>query len=180
MRRLINKASMRLNGLGIFLACSLGLVTGHTSAEDLKVACPEGEHGTALLVHVSNIRYLEGNLRAQIYGSNPDDFLSKGKKLFRIDVPVESDGEQDVCVPVPGPDTYALVIMHDRNANGKADFFTEGFGFSNNPKLKFSPPNAEEVMIKVSEGILEVPVELYYILGSDDGEAEKRRKMRRR
>lgn len=180
MRCLNNKVSKRLNRLGIFLVCGLGLISVQAFADDLQMSCIEGEQGAALLVRVSNIRYNEGNLRAQIYGSNPDDFLSKGKKLFRVDVPVVTGNEQDICVPLPGPDTYALVIMHDRNANGKADFFTEGFGFSNNPKVKFSPPDAEEVMISVSEGILEVPIDLYYILGSDDEEAEKRRKMRRR
>ncbi len=179
MRRLINKASIRTKELGVLAAFGIGLINPAV-ADDTMTTCTADGSGAALLVQVSNIRQNEGNLRAQIYGSNPDDFLAKGTKLYRIDVPVKNVGEQEICVPVPGAGTYALVVMHDRNKNGKADFFTEGFGFSNNPTLKFSPPDAEDVMIEVPLGVLQVPVDLYYILGSDAEEAKKRRKMRRR
>lgn len=181
MRLVFNKASKLIAGIKYTsLVLCMVLASSVSYADSLDISCDTSESGAAILVHVSNIRYQEGNLRAQIYSSNPDEFLASGKKLFRIDVPVAAVAEQDICVPVPAPDTYALVVMHDRNANGKADFFSEGFGFSNNPKLKLSPPDAEDVMIEVPEGVLEVPVELYYILGSGDEETKKRRKMRRR
>ncbi|MEX0297846.1 MAG: DUF2141 domain-containing protein [Kordiimonas sp.] len=180
MRRLINKVSIRSKKLGFITAFGFSLMNPMVSADDGETMCVADETGAAISVQVSNIRYNEGNLRAQIYGSNPDDFLAKGTKLYRIDVPVKTTGQQEICVPVPEAGTYALVVMHDRNKNGKADFFTEGFGFSNNPKLKFSPPDAEDVMIEVPLGVLQVPVELYYILGSDNEDAKKRRKMRRR
>jgi len=128
---------------------------------------------------VQNIRTDEGNLRAQVYSSNPDDFLAKGKKIVRVDVPVEAAGEQEICVPFPEPGTYAVVVMHDRNANGKADFFSEGFGFSNNPKLLLAPPDAEDVMIKVPEGANKTSVKLKYIIGADE-QQDKRRKLKRR
>ncbi|MBL4836952.1 MAG: DUF2141 domain-containing protein [Kordiimonadaceae bacterium] len=172
-RNLTLKTCCYLFGCAVILSSSVAV-------QAVQAACAVGETGTALRVDVSNIRYLEGNLRAQIYGDNPDDFLAKGKKLFRLDVPVTNTGEQTICVPMPGTGTYALVIMHDRNKNGKADFFSEGFGFSNNPKLRFAPPDAEDVMIKVDAGVLDVPVKLFYILGSDIEEGKRRRKMHRR
>lgn len=179
MRCLRNKASIARLKLS-FAAIVCGLVATPVQADNIGASCVAGQSGAAILVKVSNILYDEGNLRAQIYSSDPEEFLEKGTKLYRKDVPVRQAGEQEICVPVPGPDTYALVVMHDRNKNGKADFFSEGFGFSNNPKLRFSPPDAEEVMIKVPSGVLHVPVELYYILGSGDDEQKKRRKLRRR
>jgi len=147
---------------------------------DMYDVCEAGGGGAAIFLHVENIRSMEGNLRAQVYSSNPEEFLEKGKKLVRVDVPVTLEYEQSVCVPVPVPGLYAIVVMHDRNANGKADFFSEGFGFTNNPKLGFGPPDAEEVMIDVPEGVSKANVKLKYILGSDDEKKKKRRKLKRR
>lgn len=180
MRRTVIKVTNLMRGIGFAAFVSMGVISAPANADSLSATCDVGEGGAAVLVQVSNIRFLEGNLRAQVYSSNPEEFLEKGKKLFRVDVPVVANETQDICVPMPTPDTYALVVMHDRNANGKADFFTEGFGFSNNPKLKLSPPDAEDVMINVPAGVLEVPVELHYILGSESEETKKRRKMKRR
>ncbi|MBV1901110.1 MAG: DUF2141 domain-containing protein [Kordiimonadaceae bacterium] len=166
--------------IGMYLLGCVVILSNSVAAQALPPACEVGETGAMLRVDVTNIRHLEGNLRAQVYGSNPDDFLAKGKKLLRLDVPVTNTGEQTMCVPMPGTGTYALVVMHDRNKNGKADFFSEGFGFSNNPKLRLAPPDAEKVMIKVDAGVLDVPVRLFYILGSDAEESKKRRKVHRR
>lgn len=142
--------------------------------------CTAGENGAALYVQVENIRSVEGNIRVQAYSNNPDDFLAKGTKLLRVDTPVKYQDEQAVCVHVPGPGTYAFVVMHDRNANGKADFFSEGFGFTNNPKLGLGPPDAEDVMFTVPEGVTNTKIRLKYILGGDEEKKEKRRKLRRR
>jgi len=142
--------------------------------------CEAGTGGAALFIQVENIRSVEGNLRAQVYSNDPDEFLAKGKKLVRVDVPVKTQGEQSVCVPMPAPGTYAIVLMHDRNANGKADFFTEGFGFTNNPKLSLGPPDIEETLIKVSAGVDKTTVTLKYLLDDDSEKSKKRRKLNRR
>jgi len=142
--------------------------------------CEASSGGAALLVQVKNIRSTEGNLRAQVYSSDPDEFLAKGKKLVRVDVPVTQEGEQNICVPVPSPGTYAFVVMHDRNANGKADFFTEGFGFTNNPKLNFGPPDVEDTLINVLHGVGKTMVTLKYLLDDDNEKSKKRRKLNRR
>jgi uncharacterized protein (DUF2141 family) len=83
-------------------------------------------------------------------------------------------------VQLPAPGTYSFVAMHDRNANGKADFFSEGFGFTNNPKLGLGPPDAEDVMFAVPAGVTKTTVTLKYILGDDSEKKQKRRKLRRR
>lgn len=142
--------------------------------------CEAGSGGAALFVQVKNIRSIEGNLRAQVYSSDPDDFLAKGKKLVRVDVPVTRVDEQGLCVPVPSPGTYAFVVMHDRNANGKADFFTEGFGFTNNPKLNFGPPDVEDTLVNVLAGVGKTMVTLKYLLDDDNEKSKKRRKLNRR
>ncbi|WP_262696296.1 DUF2141 domain-containing protein [Kordiimonas aquimaris] len=147
-------------------------------AEDGSCIAPDGI--AVISVSVDNIQVIEGNLRAQIYSGDPEEFLEKGKKLVRVDVPVVTTDTSTICVPLPAPGTYALVVMHDKNSNGKADFFSEGFGFSNNPKLSFGPPDAEDVMINVAPGVNEQSVTLNYIFGADNEKKDKRRKLRRR
>jgi len=171
--------SAALFGFDAFGGHGATAVAADSMIDDVNVMCETGEGNAALLVHVQNIRSIEGNLRAQIYSSDPEEFLEKGKKLLRVDVPVAVENEQSVCVRVPAPGTYALVIMHDKNANGKADFFSEGFGFSNNPKLGFGPPAAEDVMISIPVGVSKTTVVLKYILGSDEENVQKRRKLKR-
>ena len=140
--------------------------------------CDAGAAGSALLVRVEAMRDTDGNVRAEIYSSNPAEFLEKGKKLVRVEVPAMGDG-QTICVPLPSSGRYALVLMHDRNANGKPDFFSEGFGFSNNPKLALGPPSAEEVMFDAPEGVLQMTLSLTYIFGQDEEQKKKRRQIRR-
>ena len=147
---------------------------------DIENQCTVEAGQAALEVTVDNLQTVEGQMRAQIYSSNPEDFLAKGKKLVRVDVPVETLEGPVICVPLPAPGTYALVVMHDKNANGKADIFSEGFGFSNNPKLSMAPPDGEEVMFVADAGISRHTIELTYIFGGDDKKKEKRRKLKRR
>ncbi len=149
-------------------------------ATDIESQCMVEAGQAALEVTVDNLQTTEGQMRAQIYSSNPDDFLAKGKKLVRVDVPVKTLDGPVICVPLPAPGTYALVVMHDKNANGKADIFSEGFGFSNNPKLSMAPPDGEEVMFVADAGVSKHIIELTYIFGGDDKKKEKRRKLKRR
>lgn len=131
--------------------------------------------GARALINVMGLENQEGNIRVQVYSSDPEEFLEKGKKLLRVDVPVSSLDSQ-VCVVLPNPGTYAMVVMHDRNANGRADILTEGFGFSQNPKLMFSKPDHEEVAIAVPEGITEIDVALNYMFRLENKERRRRKR----
>jgi uncharacterized protein (DUF2141 family) len=171
------------------LSLVLGAVCGFSAAvaddqnpdtPSIHDVCDAGEGGAALYVNVENIRSIEGNIRVQAYGEKPEDFLEKGAWVVRVDIPVETEEAQSVCVQLPAPGTYSFVAMHDRNANGKADFFSEGFGFTNNPKLGLGPPDAEDVMFAVPAGVTKTTVTLKYILGDDSEKKQKRRKLRRR
>lgn len=170
-------------GLGfVVLNAPVALATTSDSAtvpHDMK-ACEAPAPGDVLVrVSVEQLKDTEGNIRVQVYGPTADDFLEKGKKLVRVDVKTQGDG-QKICVPMPSEGEYTLVVMHDRNANGKADFFSEGFGFSNNPKLGLGKPDAEEVVFSVEAGVTDMPVRLKYIFGADEEQKQKRRNLRRR
>src|SRR3546814_20812551 len=99
--------------------CSLMLLgavlpIGVANADTLPLGTSCGE--TAARVHVDGFKDRVGNLRVQAYGSDTSEFLDSGKKIVRIEGKVSPDGKMSVCVPLPGPGTYALVGMHERNA----------------------------------------------------------------
>jgi len=65
------------------------------------------------------------------------------------------------------PGEWALLLVHDRNANGKFDkrfgIPREGFGFSGNPAIRFGPPSANAVTFAVPAGASEQTVRMKYI-----------------
>jgi uncharacterized protein (DUF2141 family) len=66
------------------------------------------------------------------------------------------------------PGDYALALLHDENGNGKLDSFAmipkEGFGFSNNPKIRFGAPRFAETRFAVGAGTTRQTVRMRYLL----------------
>ena len=159
------------------VAPSEGLVVPLLAKEQQLAPCLARDTKTArMLLTLKGVYSDVGNIRVQVYNNNPNEFLAKGKKLIRIDVPAQKKKSM-VCVTFPTTGKFALAILHDRNANGKTDFLTEGFGFSNNPTLLFSAPDHEDVVIDVKNGLAKETIKLTYIFKSN--EKNRRRKKRR-
>lgn len=130
-------------------------------------ACARDE--SAVLVRVEGFKVRQGILRVQVYGSNPADFLAKGKRLKRIDLPV-SAGRMNVCVGLPGPGNYAVAVRHDVDGNGKSGW-NDGGGFSRNPDISLTrlKPSYRDVVIEVGSGVRSVDVVLNYRKGLSIG-----------
>lgn len=116
----------------------------------------------ALLVSVTGLKSRAGTLRVQLYGADPADFLAKGKKLRRIDVPV-TDQSMDVCVALPQPGRYAVAVRHDANGDRKSGW-NDGGGFSRNPRVSLTAlkPKHAQVAFSVGPGVHRVPVVMQY------------------
>ena len=172
------RAFIILTSAAAFTATALqaNAVGDSYTMEEQIMPCLAGDMTAArALVDVSGIDKGEGNLRVQIYSDNPDDFLVSGKKVMRVDVPTLPEA-QSVCVTFPEAGAYAMAVLHDKNSNGKADIFSEGFGFSNNPKLAFGPPEHQETLFEVNPGVKQMDVALTYYFQL----SEKKTKQRRR
>jgi uncharacterized protein (DUF2141 family) len=135
-------------------------------------ACARGE--SSVLVRVGGFKERQGTLRVQVYGSNPADFLAKGRKLRRVDVPVTRAGRIDVCVGLPGPGNYAVAVRHDLDGNGKSGW-SDGGGFSRNPSISLVhlKPSYRDVVIQVGNGVRPVDVTLMYRRGFSIGPARE-------
>lgn len=129
--------------------------------------------GPALLVRVTGLKSRSGTLRVQLYGDNPADFLAKGKRMRRIDVPV-SGSAMEVCVALPGPGRYAVAVRHDADGNRKSGW-NDGGGFSRNPSIKLTSlkPAHSQVAINAGAGVQRVPVVMQYRQGLSIGPIRK-------
>ena len=145
---------------------------GPASAEILgpqAAACADSAPGAAVLVHVTGFKDRTGNVRVELYPATDADFLTPGSKLradgkvfTRIDVPTPPMDEPTVCLALPGPGDYAVAVLHDRNADGKLNAFSDGYGFPNNPRLGYSKPSAKEATFHAAAGQTQVDVVLNY------------------
>lgn len=116
--------------------------------------CRDAETGPAFLIGVNGLKDRSGNLKLEVYPSNDRDFLADdnvllmaGKTFRRALIKVPKTGRPVLCVRVPEPGTYSLVLMHDRDANGRFNFTSDGVGFPGNPKLGLSKPKAAAARI---------------------------------
>jgi uncharacterized protein (DUF2141 family) len=127
--------------------------------------CRSGSGAPAILVAVNGFKNRVGKLRVQVY-DDPNDFMVRGRKLRRVDVPITASGPMEVCVGVPRPGTYAVVIRHDADGNGKTGW-NDGAGFSNNPHLSLMnlKPSYRKVAVAVGNGVRPVNVVLNYRRG---------------
>lgn len=109
------------------------------------------------------LRSGEGNVRFVLYGDKPEEFLEKGKRILRIEVPAREDGVS-VCLSAPKPGTYALAVLHDINGNRKFNLTTDGGGFSNNPRFVIMAPSHAEAAFEAPATGVSLNVDIHYLV----------------
>ena len=103
----------------------------------------------------TGLRSQKGMVRACLT-RNPEYFLhcDKDPASFKQSV-AASPGAHLRFTGVPSGD-YALTVLHDENGNSRADMMLgiprEGFGFSENPRIRFGPPKFEAARFHVGPG----------------------------
>lgn len=153
----------------------LALAAGIASSPELGKAegrCRAGESGPALLVEAQGLKDRTGNLKLEVYPSNDADFLADdnvllmaGKVFRRVEVPTPPAGVPLLCIRLPGPGAYSVVLLHDRNRNHKFNWTHDGIGFAGNPRLGWSKPKAAATRVQAGPGLTRVPVILNYRSG---------------
>ena len=153
-------ASLALSGAAFAFAAPASAQLGPDAA-----ACRG--NGQAVLVTVDGFRARTGNVRVAIYGSDPRQFLARGQTLRKVNVPVTAAGPMRICVALPGPGRYAVAVRHDVNGNNARGDWSDGAGFSRNPRISLTNlrPNYNNVAINVGRGVTPVNVTLLYRFG---------------
>ena len=121
--------------------------------------CRPGESGPALLVETAGLKDRTGNMKLEIYPATEADFLADdnvlvaaGKTFRRVEAPVPQSGPVVLCVRIPGPGTYAVSVLHDRNSDRRFAWKIDGIGFSGNPKLGWGKPSVRSSSVRVNGG----------------------------
>ena len=121
--------------------------------------CRAGESGPALLVEAVGMKDRTGQMKLEVYPATDQDFLADdnvlvaaGKTFRRVEIPTPQSGEAVLCVRIPGPGTYAVSVLHDRNSDRRFSWKIDGIGFSANPKLGWSKPKAKSSRVVVNGG----------------------------
>ena len=134
--------------------------------------CRDNEPGPALLLDVVGLKDRTGWMKAEVYPANDTDFLqddnillNAGKVFRRVEFPVPRSGEITICVRVPGPGAYSVILLHDRDMNHKFNWRIDGVGFPGNPKLGWSKPKAAAARVNAGAGQTRVPIVLKYLRG---------------
>lgn len=123
--------------------------------------------GADLQVHLSGLRNGKGvvhlclTTQAQRFLACKDD-----RGAVARTVPAGRAADLDLGPVRPG--TYALLIVHDENGNGRLDMTMgiprEGFGFSNNPAMRPRAPKWEEIHFNMPAAALKQDIRVRYVL----------------
>jgi uncharacterized protein (DUF2141 family) len=140
---------------------------GHDAA-----ACAATAGEPAIMVLPIGLKDRKGQLRLEIYPDNDNDFLQDdgvliraGKVFRRVDVPTPQAGPIALCIRLPRPGRYTLMLLHDRDNNRKFGLTTDGVGFPGNPKLGWGRPKASAAFISVGAGVTVTRIILNYWRG---------------
>lgn len=115
-----------------------------------------------LQVSFSELRSQKGNILYLVFKSGQGFPGDASKAVKSGSLPANSP---DLVIDLPEGE-YAVSVIHDENKNNKLDTFlgipTEGFGFSNNPRIFFGPPDFDDCRIKLQDD-LQIEIEMKHL-----------------
>lgn len=123
--------------------------------------------GGDLKVELSGLRNAKGVVHLCLTTSQQRFLRCKDdRSAIARTIPAGQARQLDLGLVRPG--TYALLIVHDENGNGKLDMMMgiprEGFGFSNNPPMRPRPPKWEEIHFAMPPSALRQDIRIRYVL----------------
>jgi uncharacterized protein (DUF2141 family) len=139
----------------------IGLMAGNPGIAAEETACP-GIHVTIL-----GIRNGTGTVDCALFESSkgfPVDVLRSAMRLVAMKVPNTEARCDFEDIPAG---TYALVVLHDENMNGKLDTNwlgvpREGYGFSRDAKATFAAPSFSDASFEYNGETLGLTITLRY------------------
>ncbi|KUL21287.1 DUF2141 domain-containing protein [Chlorobium limicola] len=135
-------------------------------AETTPAAFPTAQSG-CITVNIRELKKPEGMLGVLLYSSK-QGFPDKPDRALARRVKKISGTEHEVRFENIPYGTYAVSVLHDENGNGKMDkkkivIPKEGFGISNNPKIKLGPPSFSEAIFTLDRQETELTINMIYL-----------------
>jgi uncharacterized protein (DUF2141 family) len=123
-----------------------------------------------VLLKSSQMRNLRGQLCVSMFttaeGFPADGDKSVFSRCFKFE---ELNENSEIILTHPNSSSFAVALFHDENGDsqlntGAFGIPLEGFGFSNNPKIRFSAPKYSECVVQPTDSPHNLSIELRYFL----------------
>lgn len=129
-------------------------------------------HGPAIQVNVQGLKDRRGELWLELYPATPSDFLgpdtdlmAQGKTFRRTRSRLPVAGSVEICIRVPRPGRYALMLRHNRVERDKFSFWSDGAGVPANQSLGRSKPRLDQAVVNAGPGVTVVAIKMQYLRG---------------
>lgn len=150
------------------------LATSPLSAEQIGEdagVCKSGR-GPAIQVSVEGLKDRKGEMWLELYPATDADYLrpdmdlvAEGKTFRRTRAFLPAAGSIEMCVKVPRPGRYALMLRHNRVGRDKFSFWSDGAGVPGNRSLGRSKPTLDQAAVNAGPGITAVHIKVQYLRG---------------
>jgi uncharacterized protein (DUF2141 family) len=134
-------------------------------------ACSTGR-GPAIQANIVGLKDRIGEVWLELYPATEADFLrsdeallAEGKTFRRARSPLPASGAVSICVRVPRPGRYALLLRHNRVGKDKFSLLSDGAGFPSNERLGRSKPKHSQALIEAGPGITVANIRVQYLRG---------------
>jgi len=158
-------ALRRLRRLAIVIGAALFASPGAATASVEILPCHGAPSPYRVLVTTEGVRTNHGYLVANLYGADRRRWLADNGWLNVWRDPA-IPGDETMCLYLPAPGRYALVMFHDANADGDLNLGPlgpkEGYGFSNNVRPVLRAPSFESVAFQAVAGDTRLHIRLRY------------------
>jgi uncharacterized protein (DUF2141 family) len=123
-----------------------------------------------LTVEIDGLRNQKGQVCLSIFSSN-QGFPNNGKRALQAKCIKIAEMPQNVTFQNLTAGSYAIAVIHDVNGDNRLNtnslgIPTEGFGFSNNPRVLTGPPKFGDSAVFVAGSSTNIQVQLQYLLSS--------------
>ena len=120
--------------------------------------------GPAVWVTITDVKRSEGTIRIQSYRATKEDWLKKGRWIYRMEAPAKA-GTMRFCMPLPASGHYAIAVRHDLDGDGETDLFGDGGAMSNDPSINIfnlGRPSYKKVGFDVGAGVEKISIRMRY------------------
>ena len=139
------------------------------AAAGLSAGAPAPQDTHTVKVTVTNLRSADGVVLACMTQSDKNFPKCRGVPGTKAAKAAAHEGTLTLTFTDVKPGRYAIAVLHDENANGKADralgmIPKEGFGFSRDAKVRMGPPKFDDAAFDLKGDDKAMSIKMRYLI----------------